>query len=356
VRAARDKAVMRSETMGYESIEFCALGDGASAFRPGEVEISGPGEGEVEIAVAAFGVNFAEVMARRGLYQDAPARPCVLGYEVAGRVAAVGTGVTGLSVGQRVAALTRFGGYARRAVARIEAVVPLPDDVSDVAAAALPVQGATAVWSAEEATRLRPGDRVLVHAAAGGVGRLLVSLALKAGADVVGSSGSRSKLGLIEAAGATAILHRDGDAAALTQEAGPGFDVIFDSLGGASTRLGYRLLRAGGRLVCLGGGTMARGGWSRLAALPSMVSFGLYHPVPMMMESKAIIGVNMLRLADQRPDVLQRCLARTFELAASGIFAPAITAFEASAIGRAHDDLEQRRIAGKLVGVWPTSG
>jgi NADPH:quinone reductase-like Zn-dependent oxidoreductase len=129
-----------------------------------------PGTGEVRIAVRAAGVNFAELMARVGLYPDAPKPPCVLGYEVAGEVEAVAEGVDGVSVGDRVISGTRFGGYAEKVVVGAEETVPLPEGWSFEEGAAMPVNYATAYGCLVRYGGLREGERVLVQAAAGGVG------------------------------------------------------------------------------------------------------------------------------------------------------------------------------------------
>ena len=129
-----------------------------------------PGPGQARIRVRAAGINFADLLARTGLYQDAPKPPCVVGYEVAGEVEALGDGVDSVSVGDRVLAGCRFGGYAELVVTPENALVPLPDDWSYEEGAALPVHYATAYAGLVRFGSLRAGERVLLHAAAGGVG------------------------------------------------------------------------------------------------------------------------------------------------------------------------------------------
>src|SRR5262249_54249572 len=151
-------------------------GSPAEAFELREQPDPEPNAGQVRIAVEAFGLNYADVSARQGTYQDAPPIPCVIGYDVVGRIDRLGAGVGGLQTGQRVAALTRFGGYATSAVTDARAVIPIPEDMDAAVAAALPTQGSTAYYCAEEMVRLYAGDHVLIQAAAGGVGTLLVQL------------------------------------------------------------------------------------------------------------------------------------------------------------------------------------
>src|SRR4051812_44954921 len=144
------------------------------------------GPGEVRIAVAAAGINFADVMARMGLYQDAPKTPCVVGYEVAGTVLELGEGVNGLTHGQRVLAGTQFGGYASQVTVPSADVVALPDSLSFEQGAAIPVNYATAWAGLVGYGVLAAGDRVLVHSAGGGVGIAATQIAKRVGAEVVG--------------------------------------------------------------------------------------------------------------------------------------------------------------------------
>ncbi len=147
-----------------------------------------PGPGEVAIDVHAAGVNFADTMARIGLYPDAPKPPCVVGYEVAGTIAELGEGVGGFAVGDRVMAGTAFNGYAERAVAGAQDVMALPERFSYEEGAAIPVNYATAWASLVQYGGLQPGQKVLIHAAAGGVGIAATQLAKKIGAEIWGTA------------------------------------------------------------------------------------------------------------------------------------------------------------------------
>ena len=147
-----------------------------------------PGPGQVRIAVRAAGVNFADHLARVGLYPEAPKPPAVVGYEVAGTIDAVGDGVDPARVGQRVFAGTRFGGYAEIVNVQAADAVPLPDTLSFEQGAAIPVNYATAWAALHGYGSLRAGERVLIHAAAGGVGIAAIQLAKAAGAEVHGTA------------------------------------------------------------------------------------------------------------------------------------------------------------------------
>lgn len=211
-------------------------------------------EGEVKIEVRAAGVNFADTMARSGLYPDAPKPPCVLGYEVAGVVTEVGPGVTRVRVGQRVMAGTRFGGQAEVVVVPEASVFGLPGRLSFEQGAAFVVNYATAYAALHVLGGLRAGDRVLIHAAAGGVGVAATQVARNTGAEIFGTA-SASKHDAIRAQGVQhAIDYRTSDFAREVRRIldGGGLDLIIDALGPRSFRLDYRLLRPGGRLVMYG--------------------------------------------------------------------------------------------------------
>lgn len=314
------------------------------------------GPGQVRVAVEAFGLNYADISARQGTYADAPPAPCVIGYEVVGRIDSIGSGVAGLSLGQRVAALTRFGGYATLAVTDARAVVPVPEDLDVGVAAALPTQGCTAYFCAEEMVRLYPGDHVLVQAAAGGVGSLLVQLAKRYGCVVYGTAGSESKLDYLRSIGVDhPIAYRSEDFAAAVRRVrgSDGLDVIFDSLGGSAVRKGVELLAAGGRIVCFGAAEREAGPLQMLRDVRFAASFGLIHPIPLLMRSKSLLGVNMLRLADERPDTLARVLHGIADLVLRGEIVPTVGGrFAVDQIAAAHEFLGGRGSIGKIVVTW----
>jgi NADPH:quinone reductase-like Zn-dependent oxidoreductase len=210
------------------------------------------GADDVLIEVRAAGVNFADVLARVGLYPDAPKPPCVMGYEVAGVVRDVGANVTGFSEGQRVFAGTRFNGFAELVATNAANVFPLPEGVSFEQGAAVTVNYATAYAAVNLMAGVRPGEVVLVHAAAGGVGIAALQLLRGKGAEVIGSA-SASKHDAIREQGVTqAIDYRTQDVKAEVERItnGRGADVVLDPLG--EFRASYSMLATGGRLVIYG--------------------------------------------------------------------------------------------------------
>ena len=325
------------------------------AFEIQEVETPHPGPGELRVRVEAFGLNFADVMARLGIYQDAPPLPAILGYEAAGVVDAVGDGVDAARVGERVVAFTRFGAYAEYVVTRAEATAPI-GDMPATEAVAIPTQFGTAVFCAEERVVLHPGDQVLVQAAAGGVGLALVQLAKRAGCVVFGTASSEAKRAHLRTLGVDHVIpYTEVDfETAIRAIVGPrGLDVVFDSIGGDSVKKGVRLLGEGGRMVCLGAASHAGPSKSTLRTLKMAASFGIHHPIQLMMASKAVIGVNMLRIADGRPEVLQRCLERSIHLVESGALSIHVGGtWPVTELGAAHHALGSRGTIGKVAVTW----
>lgn len=308
-----------------------------------------PGPGELTIDVRAAGVNFADVMARLGLYADAPPLPAVVGYEVAGTIAAVGPQVTGFDVGDRVFAGTRFGGYSERVTVPAGAVNALPDRLSFAQGAAIPVNYATAWAALYGYGSLRAGERVLIHAAAGGVGIAATQLA-RGGPEGVEIWGTASP-GKHDAIRAQGVAHPLDYTRKGWERALPPFDVILDAVGGASLRRSYGLLRPGGRLIAFGASSIVAGEKRNLrAALPQAVRMIRgFNLIDQMSESKAVIGLNMLRLWDDRGSLESWTTPLRVGID-DGTIQPVVAAevpFDQAA--DAHRMLQERRNVGKVV-------
>ena len=331
-------------------------GDPETAFELQDQPEKTPGPNEVRIEAEAFGLNYADVMACYGKYMDAPPLPSVIGYETAGRVTAVGSEVDDLKFGQRVAAFTRFGGDAQEVIAVRDAVVAIPEDMPVGVALALTVPYCTAWYCAEESMNLLPGDHVLVQAAAGGVGTALVQMAKQHGCIVYGTAGSEKKLEYLRSLGVDhPINYREHEFDKRIREIrnGKGVDVVFDSLGGKAFKRGFKLLEPAGRIV--GFGSASRSGKANhiFAKLGTLFGFGYYFSAFLLMQSRAIIGVNMLRIADHRPKVLKHCLEQCVAAADAGHYVPTVGAtFSSDELAKAHRHLSGRKSIGKVVVEW----
>jgi NADPH:quinone reductase-like Zn-dependent oxidoreductase len=304
------------------------------------------GPGEVRIDVAAAGINFADVMARMGLYPDAPKTPCVVGYEVAGTVLELGEGVEGLTPGQRVVAGTMFGGYASQVVVPASDVVALPDELSFEQGAAIPVNYGTAWAGLIGFGSLQAGERVLVHSAGGGVGIAATQIAKRTGAEVYGTA-SPGKHARCEELGVDHPL----DYTKSGWERGlPKFDVILDAVGGKSFRTGYDLLRPGGRLVAFGASALVSGQRRNLiTALRTVIRMPRFNMIKQMSESKAVVGLNMLSLWKDR-GTLQPWIGPLREMLDDGTVKPVVAGdFSFEDAGAAHTMITERRNVGKVV-------
>lgn len=309
---------------------------------------------EVLIESEAFGLNYADVMARLGLYREAPPRPCVIGYELVGRVTEVGAEVDTALLGQRVLAFTRFGGYARHVKTAASAIVTIG---AMPAQEALPfaTQGVTAHYMAEVLSPIQAHDRVLIHAAAGGVGSFLVQLAKRKGATVYGKIGSDTKKAYLESLGVDHVINYKKEAhfKALQNLLGDQkISVSFNAVGGRTSKQDLKLLGPGGRLFLFGGADLAarKGLFGKLSFLWEM---GVVLPIGLMMQSKSILGVNMLKIADQWPLAIQQSMGAMLSLYRDKqLQLPQITTYAATEFWAAHEALGKGQTSGKVVVRW----
>jgi NADPH:quinone reductase len=235
------KAIVVERVGGPEALELTS------------VSIPEPGPGQVRVRLAAAGVNFIDVYHRTGLYPlDLPFVP---GQEGAGIVEALGAGVSDIAIGERVAYATQPGSYAEQVVVPADRLVSVPDGMELEDAAAAMLQGMTAHYLAHSTYAIQPGDTVLVHAAAGGVGLLLVQMAAQAGARVIGTTSTHEKARLAREAGADEVVrYTEGDFEEAIREmtGGKGVQVVYDSVGKSTFERSLRSLAPRGTLVLFG--------------------------------------------------------------------------------------------------------
>ncbi len=291
-----------------------------------------PGPGEVRVRVRAAGLNFAEIMGRLGLYPDAPKPPCVLGYEAAGIVDAIGEGVTAPTVGARVVALSRFGAHADTLCVPAAQVVELPGAMGFEEAAALPVNYITAYHALFRVAALQLCRTV-------------------AGVVTFGTS-SRAKHDAIRAEGCTHPLdYRAVDYESEVRRIEPaGVDVVLDPLGGNDWRKGYRLLRPAGRLVVYGFANLASGERrSYLHAAVQLARTPIFTPLGLMNENKAVAGVNIGHLWGEMP-LLREAMEALVRLYRDGQIRPHVDqAFPFERAAEAHRRMQGRQNVGKIL-------
>jgi NADPH:quinone reductase-like Zn-dependent oxidoreductase len=307
---------------------------------------------DVRVRVTAAGINFADVMMRMGLYPEAPRRPFIPGYEVAGVVEEAGGRVGTFSRGDRVLAACRFGGYATEVVLPASMVRRIPAGLSDIEAAAIPVNFMTAWIALCEMARIREGDRVLVPGAAGGVGTAAVQIAVRAGAEVVGLVGSEAKKAAVLSLGAGHALMY-GEWTALNAAERGEFDVVVDSRGGVDAKRSIGSLGPGGRLVSYGVSSMIGGPRRSIPkALGALLHTPILTPLGLAMVNKGVYGLNMLTLFDggKGLELLMRAMDRVLGEFENGRLKVLVgRTFPLLEAGAAHAYLQSRANIGKVV-------
>ena len=341
--------------MNTQAFQLIKNGAAAEAFQRNTINIPDPKEDEVQIEVEAFGLNYADVMARNGLYREAPPLPAVIGYEVVGKITAVGSEEHQHLLGRRVVGFTRFGGYAQHANTKAIAVAEV-GEMDAGKALALATQYVTAYYMCMDLLHIHLGDTALVHAAAGGVGTALIQLLKMRGATVIAKTGSDEKRAYLEALGADHIVnYNTADYAEQIRQllGDKRIDISFNPVAGSTFKTDSKLVGSGGKIVLFGASERSGKRFGFFSTLNFVWKMGFIIPVGLMMRSKAVIGVNMLKVADFKPHVLKRCLEGVVELVNAGKIDPQVGAeFPADQLPQAHDLLESGKSVGKIVVRW----
>jgi NADPH2:quinone reductase len=313
-----------------KAIRFHEFG-GAENLRVDEIETPHPGAGEVLIKTAAAGINFADIMLRKGKYFFRPPLPFIPGFEAAGTIESVGDGVTNLQTGQRVLAMMRGGGYAEYVIAPAFQIVPIPDELDFGEATALLVQGLTALALLED---LRAGQSILIHGAAGGVGSLLVQLAKQRGARVLGTASSPEKLEKVANLGADAGINyteADWTKQVLQATGGKGADLIIEMVGGEIGRRNFECLAMKGTMIVYGAASAEDFEISALSLLGKM---------------QTVKGYN---LNLETPENIARFGAELMQSVSGGNLKVSVTEFPLEQAAEAHRAVEGRKTTGKVV-------
>ena len=323
----------------------------ASVFEIRETADPVPGPGEIRVRVRAAGINFADILARIGLYPDAPKPPVVVGYEVAGVVDAVGDGVTSAHEGDRVVALTRFGGYADSVVVPAHQAYRFPDRLSDAEAAAVPVTYLTAVLALYRMAAVSAGETVLVHNAGGGLGIAATQLARLRRATVIGTA-SAAKHDAIRSFGVDfTIDYRTADVESEVSRVtrGRGVDVILDPIGGSSFGRSYRMLAPLGRLVMLGISSMSGERRNALTVLRSWWAMKPFQPLSLMNRNRGVFGLNLGHLWGERRQLQPLMDLLLMELSAERLTPVVAKTFPLERVADAHRYIQNRSNIGKVV-------
>lgn len=312
-----------------------------------------PKRGEVRVRVRAAGLNFAEIMARKGLYPDAPKPPLVVGYEVAGTIDAVGEGTSRFRVGDRVGAMVRFGGHAEAVCVPEHQVFAIPEGKSFEEAAAIPVNYLTAYHMLFDVFRVRSGDKVLVHMAAGGVGTAVLQLCKTVPGITTFGTASAGKHAYVRQHGCDhPIDYRTQDYVVEVRKLtdGKGVDLILDALGGPDWEKGYSLLRPAGTLIAFGWANMSSGETRNLWRLATQfVQQPRFDFMKLMDTNRGIAGTNMGHLWDEVA-LLEKSVAAVSALWSEGKIHPHVDkVFPFAEAAAAHRWLEEGKNVGKVV-------
>ena len=311
-----------------------------------------PGTGEIRIRVKASGINFADILARQGLYPDSPKIPCVVGYEVSGTVDETGPGVNQSWLGKDVFSLMRFGGYSDVVVVPEKQTFEKPVSVSHPQAAAIPVNYLTAWQLLVVMGSLNPGETVLIHNAGGGVGLAAIDVARHIGATIYGTASSGKHAFLTQRGLHEAIDYRRKDwtleLSRLTK--GKGVALITDPFGGNHWKKSYRALRSTGRLGMFGISLATTSKlFGSLRLLPLMLGMPIFHPLALMNRNKSAFGVNLGHMWHEA-DMIAGWMKTLLTGVADGWVRPHVDrTFPLAEVGRAQTYIEERKNTGKVV-------
>jgi len=317
-----------------------------------EVPDPRPEKGEVLIQVKAAGLNFADILARQGLYPDGPRKPCVMGYEVSGMVESVGADLDMSLVGKPVIALTRFKGQAEKVVVHKQQLLEKPGSLTFEQAAAIPVNYLTAYGLLVAMGGLRKGEAILIHNAGGGVGLAALEIARKIGAVTYGTA-SLSKHDFLRERGLDhAIDYRRQDWLPVLQKLtdNRGVELVIDPIGGAHWKKSYKALRRTGRLGMFGvSAASANGLKGKFGLLKAVVQTPWFHPFGLLNSNKGVFGLNLGHMwdeADKVADWVQAIMDGVNE----GWIRPHVDkAFPLDQVREAHAYIEARKNIGKIV-------
>ncbi|HQR87827.1 MAG: alcohol dehydrogenase [Caulobacter sp. 12-67-6] len=323
---------------------------GVEVLQGRSVALDPPGAGEARVAIEAAGVAFADIVMRTGLYPGVKA-PVTPGYDLIGRIEALGPGVEGFTVGQRVAALTVTGSYADRRNVQARYLVAAPEGVAAETLVAGVLNGLTAWQMFHRVTSAQAGEWVLVHGAAGGVGGLLLDLARLAGVRAIGTA-SAGKRAVVEAKGGVHVDYRSEPVAERARAlSGGGVVAAFDHVGGPHLKsASIASLRDGGTAVLYGGYDATRGGKMRPGAMIRMMMADRLSALKLFSASQGVVGYNVTSWRDARPAAYRQDLAAVMAMIGEGQLKPQIGAtFPLAEAAKAQELLQSAGVAGKIV-------
>ena len=311
-----------------------------------------PTKGEVVVQVKAAGLNFADILARQGLYPDGPKKPCVMGYEVAGVIEAVGQDVDPELTGQAVIAMTRFRGQAEKVAIAANQLFAKPEPLSFELAAAIPVNYLTAYALLEVMGSLHAGESVLIHNAGGGVGLAAIDIARKIGATTYGTASPGKHEFLRERGLDHPIDYRNQDWLPVLKQLtdGRGVDLVIDPIGGSHWKKSYAALRHTGRLGMFGVSSVSANGLQgKLKMIKAAAQMPRFHPIGLLNKNRGVFGLNLGHMWHE-PEKVATWMKAILDGVSEGWVRPHVDkAFPFAQAGEAHSYMEARKNIGKVV-------
>lgn len=332
-----------------KAIHLVSYGSAKQAFKEANVDIPILIDNEdVLIKVHAFGLNFADIMARKGLYRATPPLPAILGYEVIGEVIKVHDQSHDYLVGKRVLSLTRFGGYAEYVKSNISTIKEVPSIISDGQALALATQYCTAFLALESCSSLKKSDTILIHSASGGVGTAITQLAKLKELKVIGLTRSQNKVEYLKSNGVDIpiVTTNEDYFSKIKPEK---IQASFNSVGGDTFKKDIQLLDIGGQIVFFGISDRTNQKKGLFFTLLQLFKIGKIHPAKLLLNSQSIQGLNLLALGDKNPQQLNNALEELISLMLENKIKPkANHEFNFNEIVDAHQGVEEGKFIGKV--------
>lgn len=316
-----------------------------------EEEIPEPGPGEVRVRIVVAGIGFPDVVIREGTYPGGPKPPFTPGYDFIGTVDKLGAGVTGVDLGQTVGAITVYGSYADYLCVPAGWLVPVPAGLDPAEAVSLVFNYVTAYQMLHRAARVKKGDRLLVHGAAGGVGTAVLQLGQLAGLELFGTA-SGTQTGVVSALGATPIDYTEGSFLTRIRElTDDGVDVVLDGIGGRVALRSYRALRRGGRLVMFGHYSTLVGGRKSVRRMAVFyLSAAMVFAANLVPDGKRVLPFQVAKLRDRHPEWFREDATTLFDLLSEGKLKPIVSErIPLVEARRAHENLGRGGVTGKQV-------
>lgn len=334
--------------MKSKRIELMKFGSAAEAFQINDFQIDAPKFGEVQVEVLASGLNFADIMARRGMYAPVKKLPFTLGYDVVAKVVAVGEGVDASWLDKKVLSLSRFRGYSKHLNLSVHGLVEIPDSIEAGEAISYTTAFLTAYLMVEDYAGMVEGKSALVYSAAGGVGYFLYHFLLQRGAIPTAIVGTEDKRSLIKEHGVKREIHLTQEFASEDKK----FDLIFNARGGQTVKADLKRLNPGGRIVLFGAADQLKGG-GIIGKLKLLFGFGFHSPIKLIVNSTSICGFNLLSFSAARPEAVVKAHKRAVaEFINSNTKVLPSCGFAPEKIGEAHSLMESGLSTGKLYIDW----